>query len=904
MKTPFLLPVLIYMLSVNRQVILAQTDDKSGLQHFVQAEQYVADHEFDAAITIYSDAAQQFMELKDYDQALHCQLMKCDLLINQGQFQKADELLDTCKDLATQVSAIRHNEYQVKMILLDQRLPQSDSNKIQQLKSAERLIRSDSTIEKNFGASVYQLIGNYYFDHEQYDSCNTYMQWALGELSTKVTQEMEGDVCLFWARSLRRIGDLQKAINLINRAVSVYVKVLGANHTKVATGYNDLAIVQNLYGDLVGSGNSFSRALKIRENLFGRHTNEFATVLNNATLYYLEINQYERALSYAKETIGVFETIQNPDKRFHVASYNTLAKVYETMGELELAKLNFQKSISLHQKYFPGNARIRFYYIDLGKNAMLRKNYQEALTNFHLAMSMAIPGIDADSLSQNPSSQDPSNYLTLKTLCLLKARAYHEDYHQSGDTSQLSEAINLYHLADVFATKNRTEVQYQKSRIAFSKKNVDLYENAIQAYLEMWQQSGKEKYLESAFILSEKSKSLTLLEDLLEVNALLSSNLPEHVLRQEKNIQDSLLYYREKLIEAIQKDDKSEQDRIKGTIFNLDLQFDEFKKNIENNFPDFYKSKYGFDFLSPRAIQKDLKADHTLIEYFVGEQNVFAFVATPTKIDCQILDKPDSLDIWVTGLLNSLQSFDFSKPVSDSFNLIKTERYINSANNLYQLLWSPFMEDLTKCVVVVPDGILNYLPFGVLLQEPPGAKTTYKEFNYLENDFTISYNYSATLGHQMVESQLTNNKKFLVIAPDFSTKVRSDAGKLLFNQGEANEIAKIVHSDLFTGQEANKNSFKKEYHKYGSFHFATHAIVNEESADYSFLSFQDNGNEAEERLYLQELYAMKIPAQVVTLSACQTNVGPLLQGEGIASLAKGFSYAGAKSIITSMWDVD
>jgi CHAT domain-containing protein len=43
---------------------------------------------------------------------------------------------------------------------------------------------------------------------------------------------------------------------------------------------------------------------------------------------------------------------------------------------------------------------------------------------------------------------------------------------------------------------------------------------------------------------------------------------------------------------------------------------------------------------------------------------------------------------------------------------------------------------------------------------------------------------------------------------------------------------------------------------------------------------------------------------MVTLSACQTNVGPLLQGEGLASLAKGFSYAGAKSIITSMWDVE
>ena len=75
--------------------------------------------------------------------------------------------------------------------------------------------------------------------------------------------------------------------------------------------------------------------------------------------------------------------------------------------------------------------------------------------------------------------------------------------------------------------------------------------------------------------------------------------------------------------------------------------------------------------------------------------------------------------------------------------------------------------------------------------------------------------------------------------------------------------------------------------------------------DYSFLAFYELKDSIEnEWLYNRELYDLELNADMVVLSACETGIGELQQGEGIISLARGFSYAGAKSIITSLWTVD
>ncbi|MCB0667815.1 MAG: CHAT domain-containing protein [Saprospiraceae bacterium] len=894
---------LLFILST-RSLLWAQVDSTQANRWYLEAQKKAGDSHLSEALSYLDSASMEYSKGGYFSRVIAVQLIKCKYLREQRtQYGEIAETINRCESLLPSIEdPVQRSSYASQLFELNLSMADTDSMKLVQIERQIELISKDSSLFKLLAYQVYQQKGIYFYETDQFDSCNFYQELALQAMPGGNNLEVEGDLYLQWAKSLRRMGDLQKAINLNKQAINAYTQVLGSNDTKVATGYNDLAIVQNLIGQTEESGNNFSTALKIRERLFGRHTNEYASVLNNATLYYLELGRLDRALRYARETISIFESIKNPDQRFQVASYNTLAKVYTSMGDLNLAKINFQKAVDLHQRYFPDNSRIRFYYLDLGRNAMQRKKYDEAIIYFHQAMSAAIPGIDPSDVYQNPAKQDPSNYLSLKTLCLLKAQAFHQLYQQDLDTATLSQALSLYELADYYATKNRTEVQYQKSRMAFSRQNITLYEGAILANLQMWKETENPFFFNRAFVLSEKSKSLTLLEDLLEANALKTSNLPLEILSREKELQDSISHYRSQLINDLIKKDSVNRDAHQIKILELDLKFEDFKKDIEKEYPEFYRTKYDLNFLSPATVRGKLKENESLVEYFVGQENIFVFIINDHISNGYIVPKPDSFEVWITGLLHHLETYDFSQPQQDSLNAFKIRRYCEYSYTLYNLIWRPFLTEVKEKVTIIPDAALNYLPFGVLLPDPYDSGTDLRDFQYLESRYTVSYNYSATLGQEMVGSALVEKDEFLVVAPEFGENSDTSMGTLLFNTDEAKEIAEILGGDLLIGDGALKRDFKNRYADYGAFHFATHAIINEDDADLSFLAFQ--GATEDSRLYLQELYTIKIPANIVTLSACETNVGPLLQGEGLASLAKGFSYAGAKSIITSMWDVD
>ena len=177
----------------------------------------------------------------------------------------------------------------------------------------------------------------------------------------------------------------------------------------------------------------------------------------------------------------------------------------------------------------------------------------------------------------------------------------------------------------------------------------------------------------------------------------------------------------------------------------------------------------------------------------------------------------------------------------------------------------------------------------------------FSSYPYLDRSIVISYNYSATL-HRQMQSQETRGKgNLLGIAPTFDSQ--SGLPPLLFNEREVDEITELFPSEKLVGSGASRDNFLRRYSKFDLFHFATHAQVDEENADHSFLAFSKVRPE-DQHLYLADLYLRVLPAQLVTLSACQTHVGPIQDGEGVASLAKGFSYAGAKSIVTSLWDIE
>ncbi|MDQ4141858.1 MAG: CHAT domain-containing protein, partial [Bacteroidota bacterium] len=110
---------------------------------------------------------------------------------------------------------------------------------------------------------------------------------------------------------------------------------------------------------------------------------------------------------------------------------------------------------------------------------------------------------------------------------------------------------------------------------------------------------------------------------------------------------------------------------------------------------------------------------------------------------------------------------------------------------------------------------------------------------------------------------------------------------------------------VYLHHQAREDQFKKEeVSSYNYIHLATHGFVNEKYPELSGLLFsQESSNREDGILYTGEIYNLRLKAELVTLSACETGLGKLAQGEGVIGLTRALLYAGAKNILVSLWKV-
>ncbi|GAB5398445.1 MAG: hypothetical protein Aureis2KO_00300 [Aureisphaera sp.] len=201
-----------------------------------------------------------------------------------------------------------------------------------------------------------------------------------------------------------------------------------------------------------------------------------------------------------------------------------------------------------------------------------------------------------------------------------------------------------------------------------------------------------------------------------------------------------------------------------------------------------------------------------------------------------------------------------------------------------------FSENIDNTLLtIIPDGIIQQVPFEALTysNEIPLPDS------YLISRHPISYKYSHSLDMQIAALHKGRNSNHTGFLP---VQFKNDyLEKLPFSSEEAEMMTKYFDQNIYSQQVATKEFFMDQFDKSSIVHISTHGGTD---AQGPWLGFYDT------KLRLEELYFLKNQKELIVLSACKTDVGEHKKGEGVFSIKRGFFRAGARSVVSTLWDVN
>lgn len=641
-------------------------------------------------------------------------------------------------------------------------------------------------------------------------------------------------------------------------------------------------------------------------------TRQKARIYNNLLFSYIELGAVDKAEVIAQALDKMPEANASP-------VYTTMQKGYlcSIKKEWDKAEQYFEQANALSAKTY--NA----IYLYRGRMHLAKQDYQKALDDFQQGIAMSCQLSAENSFYPNPSFDAILNKHSLLDFLVGKLNAMQGLLTTDSTAAQQTQwQKNVYELSmlcvdilsDVYKSFERSN-----SIKSLLKNSYQIYEAAIAANLRFYTQHQDSAYLHLAFEMAERSKAIFLTSTLRENNALRFAGVPDSLVEKEHLLTNNIIFYEQQLL-LLGKNPNETQKITTYTEYLLAARqaLDVLKKQLEIDYPKYYQLKYNQQVANAAAIQTQLKNNALFLEFFEGEKAVYVFA----------IDKKNGLRVHINAavkahldnaalLQRNLTDASWIKNRPDS-NL--TQLTI-AGNYFYNQYISPFVyqiQDIEE-LVVVSDGVLNHLPFETFVLIPPPQKTAFKDVLFLIKQYPVSYQYSGTLYLELLQnSKMTYRAKMLGFAASYNPQdtaierlseyLRALRRHLYPIQGTFKEIEMLENNYagvFYTGQRANEATFKANAAKYEVLHLAMHGLVNRKQHELSSLAFSFSKDSIEDDfLHAHEIKALPINARLVTLSACETGYGNYEKGEGTISLGRSFMYAGASSLLVSLWPVN
>lgn len=426
---------------------------------------------------------------------------------------------------------------------------------------------------------------------------------------------------------------------------------------------------------------------------------------------------------------------------------------------------------------------------------------------------------------------------------------------------RLEEAIDFYKKSIEVIELQRASINTETSKIGFVGNKQQVYERLIDVLYASQRQ-------QEAFEYIERSKSRALVDMLAakQASALqTSASKPEtaQLLEQFEESQSELLAQ----VPVSAAEGKTTQRSIAAQTVD----------RIRSVAPEL-STLISVSSIPLNHLRDVLPAGEALIQYYYQGRNLYASVYNHDGIRMVRLD--------AEGLEDDIRKFRAAVDQQE-------EGAIALSQKLYERLIRPLENDIRQKqgLLIIPHGALHYLPFAAL----------HDGRRYLLEGYALRALPSASVLEYLRSGRTRNASSMLVLGnPDLGA-AKYD---LPSAQVEAQKIAgQSGRARLLLRQQATETVIKTNAADYSVLHVASHGIFNtRKPLDSALLLSKDEQNDG--KLTVGELYSLRLNADLVTLSACETGLGQINSGDDVVGLTRGFLYAGASSVVASLWQVD
>ncbi|MBI3949914.1 MAG: CHAT domain-containing protein [Acidobacteria bacterium] len=740
-------------------------------------------------------------------------------------------------------------------------------------------------------------VGNIYHRLDEYREALRFYGLAEGTFAAQQDEFGLTQVRFNKANQYTQLNQFEKALGLYEQANQGYEKL----NMPILVNQTDYSVawLYFLRGRFQESLKLFAE-VQVKAKELGDDSLSALCDLDRAEVY-LQLNMLEDALQSARSAAEKFRHLE---MNYEYAKANMyLGIAYTQMSDFATAEQRLQEAregfLAEGNEVYAALADIYLsdvftHWNDSDQAMQLCAEAKMLLGERNLSAKVAYAELQEARLKLLAGDLDEAGALCRSALGLLGETEApwlrYQILHLLGNAEQQAghqqEAYQHYNKAIEYLEAMRSSIRADEYKCAFMKDKLRVYEDLVDLCLQV----GTQAKIDEAFTYVEAAKSRSLTE-LLATDRSIKSKADEPTIaqlhQQWNQLREELDYYYNRI--------NQHESRPEQRPTRLGAELHEGVREREQRLAQLarrlsledaeYASLHTTPRVSAQQVRQHLAENEALIEYFIvnGQVKVFALSHETVRVYNNIttVDATASLLQWLKFYLDQFTMSDHYGPAQlDSIGAL-THQYLEG---LYAALVAPIESFLQgKKIIIAPHGILHYVPFHAL----------HDGHEYLIDRHEISYCPSASsyqLCLEKAQRQRANGPVLIIGVPDQAAP--------LIREEVATVKSLWPEAQVLLGEEATLDQLKQKASACGLLHLASHGVFRRDNPMFSALKLSDSW------LNLYDIFNLNLNANLVTLSACETGMNEIFPGDELFGLMRGFLYAGAPSLIVSLWVVN